>query len=158
MTLLEVTMTTLLLSIAIVAMLGAVNRATTQATFSQRRNEALDDLRVMAAIFSKDVRQGIVATEVTPSEFAFDTYVGSEEHSVSWHAVTTTHGDSLVRSVDGAVAATYVVDLTTSSVFSYFGETIPSQVNRVRLSLYTASDERFGPVGLSTEVEMRNVG
>jgi hypothetical protein len=155
---LEMTITTLVIAVALAAMLGAVDRATKQATFSQRRNEALDDLRTMAAIFSKDVRQGITATEVAPNEFTFDTYVGSEEHAVSWLAQTSAGGDRLVRSVDGAVEATYVVDLTTTAVFSYFGETDPAQVNRVRLSLATATDERFGPVGLSTEVEMRNVG
>ena len=159
MTLLEMAVTTAVLSVAIVAILASLGRATTTSTYTQERNAALDDIRIMAATFGKDVRQGIAAESVTPTQFAFSTYIDDEVHDVVWRAVNSgTGGERLERVVDGGVANVYVVDLTFLGVFSYFGEATPSQVSRVRLDIYTEPDPRFGPVGLSTEVEMRNVG
>ena len=158
MTVVEVVVTMALLVVAMGALFMSVDRATTTSTFAQRRNEALDDLRIMAAAFGKDARQGIAASVVSPTQFAFDSYVDGDEAEVVWRAVTSTEGDRLERVVDGGVANVYVVDLTTTAVFSYFGEVNPAEVNRVRLSLATRPDDRFEPVGLSTEVEMRNVG
>jgi hypothetical protein len=143
-------------TIAIVTLFAALDRATTTATFSQRRNESLDDLRVMAAVFSKDARQGIEATTVSPTQFSFDTYIDGDVSEVTWRAVASADGDRLERVVDGGLANVYVVELTTTSVFSYFDEVDPAQVNRVRLSLATQPDARFNGVGLTTEVEMRN--
>ena len=157
-TVLEMVMTMTLVTAALIALIAALDNATKTTSFSQKRNEALDDLRFMASVFGKDVRQGVRATTVSPTAFAFSTYIDGEVHDVEWRAVTGADDDRLERVVDGGVANVYLVDLTTTSVFSYFEETDPSQVNRVRLSLATQLDDRFSPVGLSTEVEMRNVG
>jgi type II secretory pathway pseudopilin PulG len=157
-TILEMVVTVAVLSVAIVAILGSLNRATTTTTFTQKRNAALDDLRVMAAAFGKDARQGIRAQTATSSEFAFTTYVDGEQHDVLWRAVSSGGEDRLERIVDGGVANVYVVDLTVLGVFSFFGAASAGEVDRVRLDLYTVPDDRFEPVGLSTEVEMRNVG
>ena len=157
-TIFEMVVTVSVLSIAIIALLSSLERATTTAGFAERRNRALDELRIMAANFGKDVRQGTQAITVSPTNFSFDTYVDGEVHNVTWRAVTGGDEDRLERVVDGTLIVTYVVDLTTTAVFSYFGETDPAQVNRVRLALATQPDDRYQPVGLSTELEMRNVG
>jgi type II secretory pathway pseudopilin PulG len=157
-TLLEVVVTVAILMVAMSAIFVSIDRATTTASFTQRRNEALDDLRIMAAAFGKDARQGVEARTVSPTQFEFETYIDGTLSDVIWRAVTDTDDDRLERVVNGGVANVYVVDLTTTAVFSYFGEVNPAQVNRVRLSLATRPDDRFEPVGLSTEVEMRNVG
>lgn len=138
--------------LAIGTLLSALDRATTTASHAQRRNESLDDLRLMAAAFSKDARQGIVASTVSPTQFTFDTYIDGAVHEVTWRAV----GDRLERVVDGGLANVYVVKLTAPEVFSYFEADDASQVSRVRLALATRPDGRFSAVGLSTEVEMRN--
>jgi type II secretory pathway pseudopilin PulG len=156
--LLELVITVAVFGIAIVTLLAAFDRATTTATYSQRRNESLDDLRVMAAAFSKDARQGIAATIVSTSQFSFETYIDGNVSSVTWRAVTSDEGSRLERVVDGGLANVYVVELTTLDVFSYFEEVDAADVNRVRLALATRPDERFAAVGLTTEVEMRNVG
>jgi hypothetical protein len=154
---LEMVVVVAIMAVAVVTLLAALDRATTTATYSQRRNESLDDLRVMAAAFSKDARQGVSATVVSPTQFTFDTFVDGDVHSVTWRAVASGDGDRFERIVDGGIVAVYVVELTTTSVFSYFEETTPADVNRVRLALATMPDERFAPVEVATEVEMRNV-
>lgn len=154
---LELVIAVAVFSIAVGTLFAALDRATKTASYSQRRNESLDDLRLMAAAFSKDARQGIVASTVSPTQFTFATYINGVVSQVTWRAVTTGAGDRLERVVDGGLANVYVVDLTTTSVFSYFDETDPTQVNRVRLALATQPDDRFRAVGLTTEVEMRNV-
>jgi type II secretory pathway pseudopilin PulG len=154
----EMVVVVTIMGFAVVTLLAALDRATTTATYSQRRNESLDDLRLMAAAFSKDARQGIEATTALPDEFTFDTYVDGDVSSVTWRAVTSADGSRLERVVDGGLANVYVVELTTLDVFSYFGAVDASDVGRVRLALATRPDERFTGVGVTTEVEMRNVG
>lgn len=154
---LEMVVVVALFSVVIATLLAALDRATTTTSFAQRRNESLDDLRVMAAAFSKDVRQGVGATSASPTSFSFSTYVDGTEQALTWRAVSDAGGFRLERVVDGGVANVYVVELTTTSVFSYFGEVDPARVNRVRMALATRPDERFAAVGLTTEVEMRNV-
>jgi hypothetical protein len=156
--LLELVVAVAVFTVATVTLLAALDRATTTATFSQRRNESLDDLRVMAAAFSKDARQGIEATSISATQFSFETYVDGAVQDVTWRVVPDGEGDRLERVVDGGVAAAYVVDLTSPGVFSYFGTTAAASVSRVRLELATRPDVRFAAVGLATEVEMRNAG
>jgi type II secretory pathway pseudopilin PulG len=155
---LELIIVVAVMGIALVTLLAALDRGTTTATYSQRRNESLDDLRLMAAAFSKDARQGIQATTASSTQFSFTTYVDGGVSSVTWRALSSSDGSRLERIVDGGLVNVYVVELTTVDVFSYFEELDPADVNRVRLALATQPDERFAPVGLTTEVEMRNVG
>jgi type II secretory pathway component PulJ len=155
---LELVVTVAVFALATVTLLAALDRATTTATFTQRRNESLDDLRLMAAAFSKDARQGIEATTASTTEFSFTTYIDGTVSDVTWRAVSSSDGSRLERVVDGGLANVYVVELTTLDVFSYFAESNAADVNRVRLALATQPDARFAAVGLSTEVEMRNVG
>jgi hypothetical protein len=155
---LEIVIVTLVLSVAVIALMSSLVNATRAASYSQERNENLDDLRVMTAVFSKDVRQGVEASVASQSEFTFDTYIDGDLHEVSWRASTVGGADRLVRSVDGVTTSTYVVDLTTTAVFSYFEEVNPADVSRVRIALATQPDQRFAAVDVATEVEMRNVG
>lgn len=147
MTILEMVVTVAVLSVAIVAILGALGRATTTATFAQKRNEALDDLRLMAATFGKDVRQGVAAAVATPTQFSFSTYVDGDVEDVVWRAVTGgAEGDRLERVVNGGTSNVFVIDLTTRDVFSYFDAPNAASVSRVRLSLYTVPDDRSSRV------------
>jgi len=154
---LEVVIATVVLAIASLALTGSLTSATHASTYAQRRNEALDDLRVMAASFSKDVRQGIEVSTAEPDELTFSTYIDDEVHDVTWRAVTSGGEERLERVIDGTIIRVFVVDLTTPAIFSYFGEADPASVSRVRLNLATQIDDRFDAVELATEVEMRNV-
>lgn len=157
-TALEVVITVAILAVAVFALLNTLDNATKAHSFTVERNEALDDLRLMADVFAKDVRQGIEATTVLPTEFTFDTYIDAAQHEVTWRTRTVSGSDRLERVVDGTTTSVYIVDLTTQEVFSYFDESVPANVSRVRIALATQPDPRFAPVGIETEVEMRNVG
>src|SRR5688500_18714639 len=68
-----------LLSIVTIGSLTSLNSATEAAQFASDRNESLDQLRVMAANFTKDVQQATEATSidsVTFSSVTMNTYVG----------------------------------------------------------------------------------
>ena len=138
-------------------MLMTMTRATETTQFTSERNDSLDQLRVMAANFSKDLRQGIQATSISPSAITFQTYVDGAVQTVTWNVVTTSTDETFQRTVGAATPTVYVVKLTTASVFDYFGTVDPKQVTRVRLALATQPDVRHPPVEVATVVEMRNV-
>jgi hypothetical protein len=146
-----------LMGVAVVAMLTTMTRATETTQFSSERNETLDQLRVMSSTFSKDIRQGIQATAISPSAITFQTYVGGAIQTVTWSVVTTATDERFERTVGAASPTVYVVKLTTTSVFDYFGTVDPAQVTRVRLTLATQPDVRHPAVEVATVVEMRNV-
>ncbi len=154
MTIVELVVTSAVLLVALAAALSTLGSATRTARFADDRGQALDDLRVMAATFSKDVRQATQATEATPTDLVIDTYLGGTLTTVTWSASAT----ELTRQVGSQTPTVYVIDLTTPNVFSYYGdEAVVSNVNRVRLSLATQPDPNYDPVVLQTDVEMRNV-
>lgn len=147
-----------LLAVAVVAMLGTLNRTTETARYSELRNQSLDQLRLMSANFGKDVRQAVRATDIDPDRLTIDTYVQGSVQTVTWRVEPTADGEErFERVAPGVDPIVYVVDLTTDAVFSYFDETDPLQVNRVRLSLATRPDPRHPAVSLETDLEMRNV-
>lgn len=161
-TIVESMITVALMAVAAVAILSSLMRATETSQVSLDRNDALDQLRVMAATFTKDVRQGIEATAISTSSVTFDTYVNGTVQSVTWSVATSGADKVLKRKVGSGTASTFVIDLTTDQVFS-FGDGVdpsavdPSTVDRIGLDLATQPDPRHPPVELSTTVEMRNV-
>lgn len=145
-----------LLAIVSSALLFTITRSMETTKYTQDRNVALDQLRLMTASFSKDVRQGIEATAISPDGITFDTYVDGEVKEVSWQVAGTDGDQRLERRVEGATEAVYVVDLTTDAILSYFDEVDPAAVHRVRISLETQPDDRRPPIQVATVVEMRN--
>lgn len=157
-TLVEVMIGVALLGIAVVAMLGTLNRTTETARYAELRNQSLDQLRVMAATFGKDVRQAVRATAIDDNRLTIDTYVDGALRSITWRVEPTSDGrDRFERFATGVDPVEYVVDLTSPAVFSYEGKTDPLQVNRVRLTLATRPDPRHPAVSIETDLEMRNV-
>ena len=147
-----------LLAIAVVAMLGTLNRTTETARYSELRNQSLDQLRLMSATFGKDVRQAVRATTIDGNRLTIDTYVDGTLRSVTWRVEPTGDGrDRFERVAAGVDPVEYVVDLTDPAVFSYEGKTDPLQVNRVRLTLATQPDPQHPAVSIETDLEMRNV-
>ena len=147
-----------LLAIAVVAMLGTLNRTTETARYTELRNQSLDQLRIMSATFGKDVRQAVRATAIDDNLLTIDTYVNGGLHSVTWRVEPTADGsDRFERVAAGLDPVEYIVDLTSPAVFSYEGKTDPLQVNRVRLTLATRPDPRHPAVSVETDLEMRNV-
>lgn len=145
------------MGIILVAVLSTMGRATETATYADQRNEALDQLRVMASTISKDLRQGSRVTAMTQSSVTLDTYVDGALTSVTWRVVGIGDGQRFERLVGTGAASTYVVRLTASTVFNYFGQSDPAAVSRVGLLLTTQLDARHPAIEVATEVELRNV-
>lgn len=154
--LVEVLVTMVLLAIASTTIMFVTTRSMETARYTQDRNVALDQLRLMTAAFTKDVRQGIQATAISQDAMTFDTYAGGVVERVTWRVTDGSDGQRVERVVDGATEVVYVVDLTSNAILSYFGQLDPAAVHRVRLSLATRPDERHPPIEVATVVEMRN--
>ncbi len=158
--LVEVLVASVLLLAALGIALSSLDSQTRTASYAQQRREALDDLRFMAARFSRDVRASTGATAASASDLTIRTYTGGTATqpgtptTVRWRA----YEDRLERTAGGATR-TFVVDLVSPAVFSYVPATAadPSSVRRVSIALGTEPDPRYPLVTLETEVEMRNV-
>lgn len=158
--LVEVLIASVLLMVALGIALSSLDSQTRTASYSQQRSEALDDLRLMANTFARDVRASTGATAATSSDLTIRTVSGGtgttpgSVTTVRWRAFD----DRLERTVGGATR-TFVVDLVSSAVFSYVPDTPadPASVRRVSVALGTVPDPRFPAVTVETQVEMRNV-
>lgn len=155
--LVEVLVTMVLLAIASTTLMLTMTRSMETTRYTQDRNVALDQLRLMTAAFTKDARQGIQATSISQDAMTFDTYAdGGAVERVTWRVTDGDGGQRVERLVDGATEVLYVVDLTSNAILSYFGQVDPAAVHRVRLSLATQPDQRHPPIEVATVVEMRN--
>lgn len=150
--LIEVMIASALLLVALVTLLSALSSVTESSVRTADRSASLDQLRLMAANFGKDVRQANRVSAATSSTITLETLVGGVPSSVRWTATD----EQLTRTV-GSASQVFVIDLTAAEIFSYQGETTPSKIRRVRMSLATQPDPRRPPVALETETEMRNV-
>ena len=155
---LEVVITSALLSIVMVAVLTSLVRASETSNYALQRNRSLDQLRLMANQVAKDVRQATRATAIDYDEFTIQTYVDGLLTTVTWRVVSDGENDRIERLVGTSPAAEYVVDLTSPQIFSYFDVplTNPGAVDRMHVEVYTQLDDRHPPVGIETDVEMRN--
>lgn len=155
-TIVETVVTMAIFAIALVALLTTMTKAAETTEYARDRNEALDQLRLMTATFSKDVRQGITASAISPDAMTFSTYVNGAIQTVTWRVTGDGEDQRFERLVGGATQVVYVLDLTNDAVLSYFGVLDPTAVHRVRLSLETQPDPRHPPIQVATVVEMRN--
>ena len=152
----ELSVTTALLLVVVTTAMMALTSGFGSSTYASARSKSLDDLRIMAAVFGKDARQAVLVTTATTSTVAMETYVNGTVKKVTWSATD----DRLTRVVDGTPAENrvYLVDLTTTAVFSYYGETDATKVTRVRLAAATQPLDNHPPVEIVSDAEMRNVG
>lgn len=145
----------LLLFVVTTAMTAMTSTANTN-RYVAERSKSLDDLRIMAAVFSKDARQATDVKVALSSQVQIDTYVDSTVRTVTWTALS----GKLTRTVSGVGGENrvYLVDLTTTAVFSYYDETDPAQVTRIRLAIATKPLPNRPAVEILSDAEMRNVG
>lgn len=152
MTLVEVMIASALLLLVLATLFGALDSVTQSSVRISDRSQALDQLRLMSANFGKDARQSSRLTAATSASVTMDTLVAGVATSVTWTATA----EQLTRTA-GSNTQVFVIDLTGPEIFSFQGETTPSKIRRVRMSLATQPDPRRPPVALETETEMRNV-
>ena len=156
MTVVELVITSALLLVAVATALTALSSGFGTSTYATARSKSLDDLRIMAAVFGKDARQAVDVKVATSAVVKMNTYVNGTVKEVTWSAAD----DRLTRTVVGTPTENrvYLVDLTTTAVFSYYGETDAAKVTRVRLSAATQPLGNHPPVEIVSDAEMRNVG
>lgn len=148
----------MVLLVALGTFLGSLVSGMSTSTYTQTRNESLDDLRLTAAAFTKDARQAVRVTVAQASTVTMQTYVDGALKTVTWQVVTEDGVKNLRRSEDGGNPRLYDVHLTSSNVFSYYYEVDPARVNRMRLVLATQPLAKYPPVEIEADAEMRNVG
>lgn len=154
---LEVMICVGLLAVAVVSILGTLGRTTEAAHYSELRNQSLDQLRLMAANFGKDVRQAVGTSTTEPDRMVIQTYVNGALTTVTWRVRELADGsEQFERLASGLDPIVHVVDLTTDQVFAY-DDPDETRVTRVRLALATQPDDRYPAVSLETDLEMRNV-
>lgn len=157
-TLLEVTIASMVLLVALAVFLSGL--VSTQGTeqFTRLRNEALDDLRLMANTFAKEARQATEITTNQASQVVMGTNVNTVPTIVTWEVVTSA-GVSNLRRTTSTSSRVFVIRLVSPSVFTYNNGAVvsPGDVRTVRLGLATKLSERYPSVSLATEVSLRNV-
>lgn len=158
-TILEVTIgSLLLLTAAGVLFSGLISTQNTE-QYTRKRNEALDDLRLMANTFAKEARQATSVSVNNPGKVVMSTNVGSTPTTVTWEVVTN-GGVSNLQRVSGTSTRVFVIKLVSTSVFTYNNSAaaIPaSSVRTVSLDLATKLSSNYPSVSLATEVSLRNV-
>ena len=146
---------------AVVAAVFLSSLVSTQNTeqYTRLRNEALDDLRLMANTFAKEARQATAVSTNQSSKVVMVTRVSGTPTTVTWEVVTS-GGVSNLRRVAGTSTRVFVIKLVSTSVFTYNNSTTPipaSTVRTVRLDLATKLSSRYPAVSIGTEVSLRNV-
>lgn len=159
MTLLELTVASAMLLLVLGVFLGSLVSNQDAEQYTRLRNEALDDLRLMANAFAKEARQATRVTTNGDSRMVMDTSVAGVTRSVTYEVVAGGAGVRDLRRVQGSSVRVFNVHLTSASVFTYNdGGVIPPQdVRSVRISVGTRLSPRYPPVSLTTEVSLRNV-
>lgn len=156
MTVIEVTIASMVLIVALGTFVGALMSGMSTSRYGADRNQALDDLRTTAAVFSKDARQAVSVSTATTSKVVMSTFVGTVQKTVTWEAVSAGNGEYNLQRTLPTGTKLYVVKLTTNAVFSYFGEVDPTKVHRVRLFLAAKPTPKRPEIVINSDVEMRN--
>jgi hypothetical protein len=153
-TVLELVMASTLLLVVLATALSGLGSSMQTGRYATERDKSLADLRIMAAVFSKDARQATKVTTASASQVVMDTYVNGTIRNVTWTALA----GKLTRTVAGAGGENrvYLVDLTTTAVFSYYDETDPARVTRIRLAIATRPLKNHPAVEILSDAELRN--
>lgn len=158
-TLLEVIITTALLSLALAGFLGSLGSSQEVSSFTETRTRALDDMRVAAATFAREARQGTAASS-TPTSIILSTYLGGSTAiltptQVTWSLAVPAGGSTvdLIREVTTATPRDLppLVLGAGGSEFRYDATT-----KTVTMILVTRPSPKHLPVRLETEVTLRN--
>ena len=145
---------TMLFAIVIGVIFAMLVNVQKSESFTQRRGDTLDELRVTMDRMTKDLRQAtrVVGTP-TASHIEFMTYENGTSADVTYNATGTT----LTRQVGATTATTMQSDLTTTSIFTYVPSPSTPQVVEIAL-VVTPSNLPATTVTLDGEIHLRNLG
>lgn len=147
-----------MLLIALAVFLSGLVSTQNTEQFTRLRNEALDDLRLMANTFAKEARQASAVTTNQGSKVVMTTNINAVPTTVTWEVVTTA-GVSNLRRETSTSTRVFVVRLVSPSIFTYNNGAVvlPADVRTVKLGVATKLSQRYPSVSLATEVSLRNV-
>lgn len=166
MTVIEVTIASMILIIVMATFLGGLISFQNAEQFTRERNEALDDLRLMANTFAKETRHAATILDSSPEKLTMLTYDGAVSYTtpteVTYEVVADSSGHFNLRRVRGAATRVFNIRLTTDEIFSFNDQPVgtlvaPADVRSVEVEVTTKLSERNTAVSLSTEVNLRNV-
>lgn len=153
-TLIELMVVTMLFAIVISVIFAMLLNVQKSESFTQRRGDTLDELRLTMDRMTKDLRQAtrVVGTP-TASHIEFMTYEDGTSADVTYDAT----GRTLTRRVGATAATTMQSDLTTTSLFTYVPSASTPQVVEIAL-VVTPSNLPATTVTLDGEIHLRNLG
>jgi len=154
-TLVELMITTLILSLVVASMLTFFGSLQRTAAREASRSEATDAIRVAMDRMTKDIRQAIDIRAGSGAAFIdMDTFIDGVQHRIAYDASV---GNKLTRRIDGGTATTMLERLTSTALFVYAPDALDPSVITVTL---VARPEKFSQdvsdVTLTSEVKLRN--
>ena len=153
-TLVEVTVVMMLFVIVIGVIFAMLVNVQKAESFTQRRGDTLDQMRLAMDRMTKELRQAtsVVGTP-TPSHIEFMTYENGTLADVTYDATGTT----LTRKVGSAAATNMQSGLTSTSIFTYVPSPSTPQVVDIGL-VVTPANLPATTVSLDGEIRLRNLG
>lgn len=163
----EIVVASALLLVALTGFLAALASLNTTSAYQSGRSRSLDDLRITAGRFAKDVRHSAGLISAEDDRVVMSTYVSDSLATVTYEVVTSADGvRNLERTVSTGGSQVFVVKLTDDSIFTFDNDedpgdavlvTQPSNTRQVGIHMETKPSVRHPAVVLSTEVTLRNV-
>lgn len=163
----EIIVASAILLLALTGFLSSLASLHTTSGYQSGRSRSLDDLRITAGRFAKDIRHSAGLTLAEDSRVVMSTYVNGVLSTVTYEVVTGGDGvRNLERTVSTGGSQVFVVKLTDDSIFTFDNDedlgdgvlvTAPANTRQVGIHMETKPSKRHPAVVLSTEVTLRNV-
>ncbi len=149
-TVIEITVTMLLLAVVVTSLLTIFESVQRTSAFTQDRTQSLDDMRIAMARISKELRQASTIREgSSTTRLDIDTFVNGAATRVVYEA----SGEELTRTV-GVSSAPVLGELASTNVFAYSSETTITDSTLVTV-LLTVHPERRPDTTLALESKIR---
>lgn len=151
-TILEVAMTTSILMVVIVSLLGVFVSTQRSQAYVTDRAATLDDLRLAMDRLTKELRQAtVIQAGATATAISVRTFVGGNDEAVTWQV----SGGTLRRSDEWGGNVPVLTPITNTDVFTYSPSAAQPLVVTVRLQTRPRSSPDV-LMELTSEIRLRN--
>lgn len=151
-TIIEVAVTTSILMVVIVSLLGVFISAQRSQAYVADRAQTLDDLRIAMDRLTKELRQAtVVASGATATSISVQTYIAGATETIGWAKT----GETLYRTDDWGGNIPLLAPVTNSDIFTYSPSADEPLVITVRLETRPRSSPDI-LLELTSEVRLRN--
>ena len=169
----EIMIASAILLVALSSFFAAIASLQRVSSYETGRNRSLDDLRVTASAFAKDARHAVRIASASKSEVTMETYVNGSPKLVTYRVFGPPENRNLERLESGGAPRTFVIRLTSESIFTYNPGQVeldppppavpllqlsrPQDVRLVGIRMSSKPTRDDPAVELATEVLLRNV-